>query len=172
MGEAVYYGKLRFKDEAAAKKAFSKIKRFFVQCCRAEDFWQQHRDREYHRWADLRSYRGKKYLVDDEFWAAFAKKFPQVTEYLRETGNDYLDRPYFTGDRANGLAGMLDPVGYEDDVEYMAQYDEWIQWHSEVWHMADWDPLISYLERKYDCEGHWLSDEYLDVWHLVDEEFE
>lgn len=172
MGEATYYGKLRFPSEAAAKKALVPFKRFCVECSRAEWFWQQHRDKDYPRWGRLKPYRGKRYKTDEEFWDAFEKKFPRVSEYLKGAGNDpAYGKPIWRGDRNNGLAGMIEPIGAEEDVNYIRQDDNEISWSSTVWHFADWDPIIAYVEARFGCEGRWLSDEYLDVEYLLDAEF-
>src|SRR3990167_8503589 len=82
MGEATYYLKARFKDNAPE----AELTAFFEEGSMAEDFWQKHRgmDRDGTR---------------AQFWTAFKEQFPTVYDFLPETLRD--------GDCNNALASKL-----------------------------------------------------------------
>jgi hypothetical protein len=142
MGEATYYGKLVFEtvDQAAAvADEFAELCR---EVCRSDDWWQDHRGEDYR----------------ERFWPEYEQLFPKATEYLKSIG------AIWDGDNNNPLAGLLEPLGREEDSDSIDVYLNEIRWHSEVWHFADWDPFIMFCKSKFlGCVGGgFVSDEYSD----------
>ena len=124
MGECNYYGKAKFKNNDAAIEGLKRIKEFFEEGVRAHEWWQDHREVKY----------------KDIFWQEFEKKFPIVTDYLKT-------QPKVWGkDHNNGLAGLLsfttESIEREDGCRI-------VQFYGEVWHCADWDPIVAYLKYKF-----------------------
>lgn len=72
---ANYYLKARFADAGRAKKALPAVKAFLLEGYQAEVWWQEHRDTPH-----------------VEFWTAFIKHFPLVSEYLKTVKADESDR--------------------------------------------------------------------------------
>lgn len=143
MGEAIYYLKVRFKDTEEAKKALPLIKDFFVEGIKAENFWQKHRH-------------GK----PENFWRVFQKRFPLVYEYLDST--KLLNK----NDCNNSLAGCLDFMNCSNKVaenkveSYVLIHGTSILYSAEVWHLADWDPMCSFIEKKFGATASdWVSSD-------------
>lgn len=144
MGEANYYLKARFKDDAAAAEALPKIKAFIAEGIRAGDWWQAHRDLE----RDGRRH---------EFWNSFATEFPLVYKYLG------MFRAA-DGDCNNALAGLLDFGASEDYVEDVNQDGAVLSYGSgSIWHFTDWSHFMDFLQSEFGAvKTTYCSDEYMD----------
>jgi hypothetical protein len=146
MGEATYY----FKADNGNLEKLTRIKAFFSEGMKAENYWQNNRDLETtgHRL---------------QFWETFVNAFPLVSKYLDSIG--LYDR-----DCNNDLAGHLD-FGYdgEHDLEnfYLTNTGE-IGYSATVWHFADWNGLMNFLESEFGLTNtRWISDEYIDPFDLL-----
>lgn len=165
MGEAIYYGKLFFDTKENAAASFETFGDLCVEFCKSDRFWQKNRGISFLDNDETVP------MTDEEFWTQFETIFPNVAEYLKGLGSGrhgYGESPWGV-DRRNGLAGLLEPIGREDDVSNIYLVDNQIWWSSEVWHFADWDPFIRYAVNKLPgCEsGRYMSDEYADLFDLV-----
>ena len=157
MGEATYYLKAWFKDQAAAKAALPGIKRLISEGIEAQDWWQQHRGME--REGDRA-----------QFWEQFEAKFPMTVKYLESfrAGRCGGKHSLLGGDCNNDLAGFLDFGGREDDVENVILEGIELRYSATVWHFAHWDPLVAFLELEFGAEETgWVSDEYLDPYDSI-----
>jgi hypothetical protein len=139
MGTAVYHLKVQFPENISETK-FEVLKAFFLEGSEAGDFWQ--------------SNRGKS---PEQFWPEFEKKFPAISEYLKGLGK-------YGKDCNNSLAGILD-FGEKEDIENSLEYhDNLLTYHAEVWHFADWDPLVNFLKSHLGAvKTGWISDEYSEA---------
>jgi hypothetical protein len=137
MGEATY----TLEIQGIKKEDLPKIKKFILQGRKAEDYWQKHRDME------LTGNRGA-------FWFEFKKKFPQVVEYLSQTG-------LVDGDCNNELAGRLDFNDCCDNMSLKLSEDGVLTYTATVWHFATWEYFVDYIMKKYGgTAGTWWSDEH------------
>jgi hypothetical protein len=148
MGEAVYYCKIYFESERAARTALPKVKKFFRQGIKAHNYWQAHRDGT---------------TPISQFWLDIDKKFPEVSNYLK---HDKLHGK----DKNNELAGLLD-FGSQDDLDRLDVGKDdsgWAIWYSAmVWHFADWDPMLTFAQKQYGATRYsWVSDEYAELFDL------
>ncbi len=139
MGEATYYMKLHFGSSEEAAAALPKVAAFIDEGRKAYDYWQGHCGKE-------------------PFWPEFQAKFPEITNYLM-----YIK--VFGDDSNNTPFGLLDfgtdetPFDDGSDVAFAAY----------VWHFAAWDPWLTYLMHRLEAENfNWLSDEYVELWPLLD----
>ena len=168
MGNAVYNLKVEFPNARHLRKNFPEIKRFWHQGIKAEKFWQENRD-----------------IPRKEFWEAFSKKFPLVTEYLKTVPSteisgdvrivDISDRfptghgrwrevnSLFGKDNNNDLAGHLD-FGWDENVLDNFKIDRnLLTFFADVWHFAEWESIINFLKIRYGAlHGKYLSNEYTD----------
>lgn len=145
MGEATYY----FKADNGNTEKLEKIKMFFLEGMKAEEYWQNNRDLETV---------GKREI----FWEKFSKAFPLVTKYLDSLG--LYDR-----DCNNDLAGHLD-FGYDKHSvdDFYLNPDGEIGYYAIVWHFAEWDGLMRFLESEFEVtNARWISDEYLNPFDLL-----
>jgi hypothetical protein len=169
MGEAYYYGKIVFNSAQEAEAAFEDFKALCLEVCKSGDFWQENRGPK----IGLSSTSTQKELTQEEFWTEFEKQFPKTADYLKSMEADRFGNPgpIFGGDRNNALAGLLEPIGHEDDVENIHLNMNEIRWSAEVWHFANWDPFCRYVEKKFAGvqQANWLSDEYaeVDYWAMI-----
>ena len=138
MGSATYYLKAKFPKKITEKK-FQAIRNFFIEGSKAADYWQ--------------SNRGK---TPDQFWPDFEKQFPEVTTYLKGL-------ELFGKDCNNALAGQID-FGEQEDIEDNMTYEgNLLTYHAEVWHFAQWDPILKYLKGRYGAvQTGYVSDEYVE----------
>jgi hypothetical protein len=167
MGMAVYYLKARF-PKGALRKHFPEIQKLWREGPPAADFWQENR--------------GKK---PAEFWPKFVEKFPLVTEYLRTiasrenpdagsyrvSGVSSRDEKFVKDpqphslvglDCNNELAGTLN-FGETGDFERLEHDGVVLYFNAEVWHFADWEPLMAFLKNKWGATAAgYLSDEYTE----------
>jgi hypothetical protein len=141
MGEAVYYGKLCFKTSEEAESKFETIKNLLLEFSRAENWWQDNRMLK------------EKEENKNWFWKNFEVKFPNVKEYLEHA--ELWNKNY-----NNDLAGQLDLLGWEGDINTLVLKEKNISWHSEVWHFADWQPFKKFIEPKFNCVFEYISDEW------------
>jgi hypothetical protein len=146
MGTATYY----LKANNGTPEKMKQIRKFFLEGCKAEEYWQTNRDH-----------------IDDgkrvSFWMPFKKQFPTVSKYLA-----FIKR--LDGDCNNELAGVLD-FGCKEDIQenfaFNAEREE-IWYYAEVWHFADWDVLIRFLENEYGLKNvRWISDGYIEPFDLL-----
>jgi hypothetical protein len=145
MGEAMYY----MKAEVATPENVKKIKSFFREVERSQDYWQKFRDME-----DA----GEREL----FWQGFKSKFPKTYDYLTVAG--LADK-----DCNNELAGQID-FGSGDEIDSMELRGETIYYRAYVWHFSQWDNLMRYLVFKFQLMNpRWLSDEYINPFDLLDD---
>jgi hypothetical protein len=144
MGEACYY----IKGYNCSKETFEKIKEFFLEGSKAEDWWQEHRgiDRE-----------GKR----GEFWSEFEQNFPLVTKYMKF-------RKLFGKDCNNDLAGELD-FGTEEDIGDSMYLDEdEFRYSAVIWHCATWDGIANYLKKEFGLKNvRWISEEDANMFDLI-----
>ena len=42
-----------------------------------------------------------------------------------------------------------------------------LYYYSLVSHLADWDPLAEYMQKKWGCKVNWISDEYINPFDLL-----
>jgi len=129
MGEAVYSMVAEW-PKAIDEKTQKAVRKFFLEGSRAEDWWQDHRDR-----------------TPEQFWPEFRKKFPTVTKYLARV-KDYNNTAILDGDNNNGLAGNLDFGSAKDIVNQLRFKDRRMTYSAEIWHMATWKPLERFLRNK------------------------
>lgn len=158
MGEATYYVKARFKDQAAAEAALPGIKRFLSEGIEAQDWWQRNRGMEHD---------GQRAA----FWDQFKAKFPMVVKYLESfhAGCGGGEHCLVGGDCNNDLAGFLDFGGCEDDLDAVEVHGDELVYSATVWHFARWDPFVAFLESKFGAtETGWVSDEYLDPYDSIE----
>jgi len=147
MGMATYYTKIWYSSKEAADKALDTfIIPLFKEGCEAGDWWQRHRNME----------NGAK------FWNQFATRFPLTMNYIRSFDLQITDHN-------NGLAGKLDFCNTPDDIEdFWADNTGEIRYAAYVWHYADWDPMLFYIQEKTWAEDFaWLSDEYMDPFECL-----
>jgi hypothetical protein len=148
MGEATYYCKIYFESERTAKSALPKVRRFFKQGIKAYDYWQAHRDGT---------------TTAAQFWLDIDKKFPEVGNYLKHAG-------LYEDGKNNELSGKLDFGSLDDFDRLDVGKDDsgWAIWYSAmVWHFADWDPMLTFVQKQYGAERYsWISDEYAELFDL------
>ena len=145
MGTATYY----LKANNGTPEKMEQIRQFFLEGCKAEEYWQTNRDMD----------DGKRV----SFWMPFKKQFPVVSKYLA-----FIKR--LDGDCNNELARVLAFGDKEDIQENFAINVERkeICYHAEVWHFADWDVLVQFLESEYGLKNaRWISDEYIKPFDLL-----
>lgn len=160
MGEAVYYMKVTFEKREWAEEVLPQLIELFREGYQACEWWQNNRR-----------------MTKEKFWPQFEEKFPQISEYLKRVRKQdlYSDdkdvKPLFGGDCNNALAGNLDFAGGADDP------DEWslhpdravMTYSSEVWHLADWEPIAEFIRRKFNpVRVTWISDEDVSPFELLD----
>lgn len=140
MGEANYYLKVIFPHNVNKQKVYD----FFVEEEKAYYYWQDNRGSE------------KETVV---FWKEFTTQFPIVTKMLNE---------FVGGDKNNPLAGERSIVAPGNCLEYRWE-GEVLYYCAEVWHFASWDRLCNFLYSEFQADfAHWLSDEYVNLWNLLD----
>jgi len=152
LGEAVYY----LKANNCTSEVLENIKVFLLEGIEAQDWWQEHRDREVH---DER----------EKFWTEFGKKFPLTSKYLH-TVKGYKEKDViFGGDCNNGPAGYLDFGDVEDtecNLELLS--DGELRYNAMVWHFAQWDGFAKFLQSEYGLtNARWISDEYMNPFDLL-----
>jgi hypothetical protein len=166
MGEATYYGKLVFDSAEHASAAYEPFKALCLEIYKSGEYWQDNRGSP-----PLFASTKLKEMTDEEFWTNFETQFPNAAEYLKSCGNNrFGDKvPVWRGDRNNGLAGLLEPIGMEEDVDQISIYGELIQWSSTVWHFAEWDPFLDYVKQKFKgcVRVGYASDEYTDYFETI-----
>lgn len=64
MGSAYYTANLNYKNNKDVEKALPIINAFITEGLKAEEFWQENRNKT------------------SMFWAQFEKQFPTITDYL------------------------------------------------------------------------------------------
>lgn len=142
MGSANYYLVAKFPQETAqAGKDW--FEQFVDQGIAAYDYWQINRSKN-----------------PSNFWKQFEKKYPIIYSFLEETGGLNLE------DCNNSLAGVL---SYFDTYYNLDKDETTIYYNAEVWHFADWRPLISYLEKSFEAKADYESDEYVNIFTLLEE---
>lgn len=144
MGEACYY----IKGDNCSKEMFEKIKEFFLEGSKAEDWWQKHRGMENF---------GKR----KEFWEEFEKEFPEVSKFLKF-------RKLFGKDCNNDLAGEVD-FGCEESInENMYLSGDEFRYSAVVWHCATWDGIEGYLMKKFGLKNvRWISEEDANMFDML-----
>jgi hypothetical protein len=156
MGEAVYYAKIKYKSPKAAKEALPVITELFHQGVDAANYWQNNRGEPGEGFMGRRG--GK---TQNNFWKEFENKFPMVADYLKFSKK-------FGGDKNNALAGQLD-FGEHEDIENIRVDGEYVLYSAEVWHFANWDPLLNYVVKTTKAiKQSWLSDEYANIFDELD----
>ena len=150
IGEAVYY----LKADNCTKEALENIRKFILEACEAQDYWQDNRDMEV---------AGKR----KEFWSEFKKKFPMTSKYLKQT-KSLDDKKLYGGDCNNDLAGYLD-FGDKEDTEYNLElHDECMLYNAMVWHFANWDGFADFLKSEFGLtKVRWISDEYMNPFDVL-----
>ena len=139
MGEAVYYGRVKFESPEKAEEALPKIEEFLKMMRDAEDRWQ--------------ALRGSQ--KNDE---KLRIEFQEVFELLK------LDRPVdedgpFENSYMNYLAGELDSP-YERECSELIVYGDSVVFCGFVWHLADWSRLMRGLKDRFGAiDAGWISDE-------------
>ena len=156
MGEATYYAKMYFENQAKAEEKLEDIRSFFYEGGKAHDYWQ-----------DNRSMKEK-----EHFWGQLEFKFPMVAEYLKSI----VDEPHrmrnqgdkvWGTDHDNGLAGLLD-FGEDNDIKHMGSNGEYIYYCAMVWHFANWDPIMDFIQAKFGAVNcKWISDEHMEPFDLI-----
>jgi hypothetical protein len=123
---------------------FELIKKFFHEGRKAEDYWQDRRD------------------VKTGFWEPFEEKFPLVSKYLKSIG-------LHGGDHNNSLGGTLDfGSEYDIDENFALSEDGELWYHATVWHFAEWDGLMRFLESEFGLtNARWVSDEDVNPFDLI-----
>lgn len=152
MGEAVYY----LKANNCTPEAFENITLFLIESAKAEDWWQEHRDMEYHN-------------ERDKFWSEFKEKFPLTSKYLHTVKN-YDGVMIFGGDCNNGPAGDLGFGDGEEDIENLEfdPSDGELRYNALVWHCADWDGFAKFLKTEYGLKNvRWISEEYMNPFDVL-----
>jgi len=125
MGECAYYIKALFRDEKEAKKAAVRFNKLLKESTGAYDFYQKN---------------------PPNFWDEFKCKFPESTIYVKkyvlkchtdQEASHLLKNPH------DKLSGNLD-FG-QSDLEAGQFNNILVYGDSNVWHMASWDNLATYL---------------------------
>jgi len=150
MGEATYY----LKANNCTEEALENIRKFILEACEAQDYWQDNRDMEV---------AGKR----KEFWSKFGKKFPLTSKYLKQT-KSYDNKILYGGDCNNDLAGYLDFGDKEDAEDNLELYDEQLLYNAYVWHFANWDGFADFLKSEFGLtKVRWISDEYMNPFDVL-----
>jgi hypothetical protein len=123
MGECAYYLKAEFPTETIAKAMAKKMNKFFMESIGAYSFWQKDRDSN-----------------QDTFWKDFEKKFPLMSEYVKDAG--------LWGKDPNDLSGNID-FGQDEHNENLVRGTT-VGWGgADVWHLSDWSPVCDFIKKKY-----------------------
>ena len=124
MGECAYYLKAEFKDKKTATDVSIKLNAFFSEASKAYDFYQEAREGD-----------------PKEFWQKFESQYPLVFDYAKTLPGYGKKSPQEV------LSGNTD-FGQEEDNE-VRQADNVLGWGAEVWHMANWSPLATYIQTHF-----------------------
>ena len=124
MGECAYYLKAQFKDVKTATDVSIKLNAFFSEASKAYDFYQEAREGN-----------------PKEFWKTFESQYPLLFDYAKTLPGYGKKSPQEV------LSGNTDFGQEEDNV--VRQADDTLGWGAEVWHMANWGPLATYIEKKF-----------------------
>jgi hypothetical protein len=151
MGSCIYYGKLEFSSEVAAMEALPRLEAFWAEGERAARYWQ--------------SVRFPREIPAAEFWEAFRLGYPSVYAYL-----EHADKVQVAHPTLNGLAGTL---SFGEEFECLV-VGKAIKFQAYTWHLADWDPLMAFLEDHLGAEAYsWVTEEQLEhrrsAYALIDE---
>jgi hypothetical protein len=113
MGSCAYFLKAKFKNATAAKKACAKFNKFLAEAAEAYNY-----------------YPGDKSLISE-----LEKKFPNVTEYLECTDEQWREGHIYLDFGQNDCAHVVD-----DEVWYG---------DGDVGHLNTWTPLTTWIQEKY-----------------------
>ena len=142
MGEARYYLKAKIPNLSSKR---DEIKEFFVEVYRAEEYFHENTG-----------------TVRESFWAEFAKMFPATCDLLKDV---VYNGKHVLGGDISVLYGLLcysDTMSMDTDPLIDCAGDQ-LKYSAEVWHFADWDPIVPYLKRRWGAtRAGWLSDEWVD----------
>lgn len=142
MGEATYYLKAKFTDPEQAQLAASALEELLNDFELGYRFWQDRRT-EY-----------------PTFWTEFQDNFPLLFNFI----NNHTSVNTTKYDH-NSLAGVLSYT--HSDVFDLTIDENELRYYAMVWHFADWDPLVNWLETNYQCKADYISDEYIDYFNCI-----
>ena len=92
-----------------------------------------------------------------KFEVVMANDYPLVWKFIGETR--------MTSDWSNWI-----DIGTEGDIEDNLRIKgNYLYYHAEVWHFADWDNLTDYIVKEFGAEAcDWVSDEYINPFDCID----
>ncbi len=134
MSESRFYCKIHFNTKEDAARSLEPITVFIKEGIEAEAYWDIHR------------------ASPAPCWDTFREKYPLIAEYL-------ADASLFGGNWENGLCSVLN-FGNKDEAAPCLGDGAWIEYSAAVWHMAEWDTMMKYAQKKYGAvRCSWMSDE-------------
>jgi hypothetical protein len=123
MGECAYFLKAQFPSKKTATNVATKLNAFFKEASEAYDFYQNGREGN-----------------PKEFWKKFESQYPLAYDYVKTLPN------FSTKASPMILSGSID---FGQDENEVRQVDDTLGWVAEVWHMANWGPIATYIEKKF-----------------------
>jgi len=137
MGEAVYYLIAEFRNNKQLRIVSNLVEPIIKELAEFQDYWQNTR----HEKGTVR-----------ERYNHLKEKYPLAFEYLN------IPKPEDDDTVMNRLAGYCDMT-----VDYRIYYDDnKFTLSCEVWHFANWKPLVRLMFQLGAVKCHYYSDEYMD----------
>jgi len=139
---------LIFQNDDDLKDALPFIKKFIKEGLAAYNFWQRYRD--------------NKLYLEEKFWKDFGENFPQIADYLK-FANIYGIVDEGMNKLADYIAGFSSDFSRDGllNIELIENSEIFI--YGNVWHFADWDPMMQYLLIKTAAIRYeWMSNEWIE----------